>query len=198
MAINDYSSLKQALADWSHRSDLSSYMDDFIKLAEDRLGTDLKVRELETSATGTLSSISLALPSDFGVLRRFTIVDTGKQSPEMIGADGLRTKYDPASGMPKYYAIIGSNIEFNRNPDSAYTYVLDYWKKPPAITSTNTTSDVLTNHPGVYIFACLTELAFFTKNDADAARYQGKYAQYLNMANQNARQQGGPMRVVNG
>lgn len=198
MAINDYSTLKQALADWSHRTDLSSQLDDFIRLGEERMATDLRVRELETSTTATLTGITLPLPTDFAEFRRFTIASTSKQSPEMIGADGLRAKYDSANGFPKYYSLVGSNIEFNRTPDSAYTYVLDYWKKPPAITSTDTTSAILTNYPGVYLFASLMELASYTKNDTDLARYQGKYSQYLGMANRRARQHGGPMRIVTG
>ena len=135
MSITDYASLKTAIADWSHRADLTSYMDDFIRLAEQRMSGELRVRELEATATGNLSGVTLALPSDFAELRRFSITTTGKYSPEMIGADGLRSKYQTASGLPDYYALVGGNIEFERTPDSAYAYALDYYKKPVAITS---------------------------------------------------------------
>lgn len=194
MAVTDYSSLRTAIADWTHRADLTAYLDTFISLAEERLAQDLRVRELEASASGTLSGITLALPADYARLRRLTIQTTTKFQPVNIGADGLRTKYDSANGVPAFFAIIGSNIEFNRTPDSGYAYVLDYYKRPTAITSSNTTSTLLTAHPNLYLFACLLEAATYTKNDADMNRYGAKYQSMLALANRS--EQGGPMRVV--
>ena len=196
--ITDYASLKAAIADFTHRADLTSYLDDFIKLAEERLASDLRIRELETSESGTLSGITLALPSDFAQFRRLTIKTTTHFTPEMIGADGLKTKYQTAAGLPMFFALVGSNIEFNRSVDAAYDYTLDYWKKPVAITSSNTTSSVLTAYPGIYLYACLVEAAWFTKNDQDITRYSAKYSELVNFANLRGRPQAGPMRVVNG
>jgi hypothetical protein len=195
--ITDYTSLKAAIADFSHRSDLTNYLDDFIQLAEERISSVLKVSEMEASETGTLSSITLALPADFADLRSLTITDTYKHCPLYLGADGISSKYDPTSGMPNYYAIIGSNIQFNR-PPNAYTYKLDYWQNPPAITNTNTTSTVLTNYTGVYLYGCLVEVAWYTKNDADIQRYTTKFNELVDISNKRGRAQGGPMRIVNG
>lgn len=194
MAITDYASLRTAIADFSHRDDLTAYLDTFIALAEERLAKDLRVPEIEASATGTLSGITLALPSDFSVLRRLTIETTTKYQPINVGADGLRRKYDSANGVPGYFSIVGSNIEFNRTPDSGYAYTLDYYKRPTAITSTNTTSTLLTNRPAVYLYACLLETAWFTKSDGDISRYQNKYLELLGLANRT--RQGGPMQIV--
>lgn len=196
--ITDYSSLKTAITDWSHRSDLSSYMDDFIKSAEQRIATDLRVRELETSTSGTLSGITLALPSDFASLRRLTIATQVKYEPESVGANGLRRFYDSSNGLPTYYAIVGSNIEFNRTPDSEYAYELDYYKKPTALTASNTTNDIITTYPNIYLYACLIEAGYFAKNDSDIQRYTDKYRQILEFTNRVGREQGGPMRVMAG
>ena len=198
MSIIDYATLKTAIADWSHRSDLTSYLDDFIRLAEQRMSGELHVRELEATASGSLSGITLALPADFAQMRRFTITTTTKYSPEMIGADGLRSKYQSASGVPDYYALVGGNIEFDRAPDATYAYALDYYKKPTAITSANTTSTLLTAYPGIYLFACLVEVAWFTKSDADIGKYTQKYQEQVSLANRVGKPSGGPMRVVNG
>lgn len=197
MAITDYSGLVQAVKDFAHRSDLTNYMDTFIGLAEDRMAHDMRVRELEATTTGTLSGITLNLPADYRAMRRFTIDTTTKYSPEIIGADGLRSKYTVGNGIPNYAAIVGSNIEFNRTPDSAYTYTLDYYTNPEALTSTNTTTDMLTRYPGIYLYSTLMEVAIFTKNDQDFARYGAKYRELVNFANHSAKQSG-PMRIVRG
>ena len=196
--ITNYTTLKSSIESWSHRSDLTSVLDDFIALAEQRLDTDLQVRELEATATGNLSGATLALPADFSKFRRFTINTTTKYSPENIGADGLRSRYSSSNGLPKYFAIIGTNIEFDRTPDSTYSYTLDYWKEVPALTAIAPTNDILTEYPGVYLFACLMEAAAYTKSDSDMERYEVKYQQYLGLANSRSYQIGGPMRVVNG
>ena len=197
MAITDYASLKTAISDFSHRADLTSYLDDFIKLAEERLASTLRVRELETQATGTFSAITEALPADFAALRRLTIVSSFRHSPVNIGADGLRTKYKEGTGLPSYYSIVGSSLEFDINP-SGYTYELDYYKKPVAITSTNTTSDLLTNYPGIYLYSCLVEVAWYTKNDQDIQRYTAKLAELVDSANKRSRPDGGPLQIVTG
>jgi hypothetical protein len=196
--ITNYTTLKSSIESWSHRSDLTSVLDDFIALAEQRLDTDLQVRELEATATGNLSGATLALPADFSKFRRFTINTTTKYSPENIGADGLRSRYSSSNGLPKYFAIVGTNIEFDRTPDSTYSYTLDYWKEVPALTAIAPTNDILTEYPGVYLFACLMEAAAYTKSDSDMQRYEVKYQQYLGLANSRSYQIGGPMRVVNG
>ena len=196
--ITNYTTLKSSIESWSHRSDLTSVLDDFIALAEQRLDTDLQVRELEATATGNLSGATLAIPADFSKFRRFTINTTTKYSPEYIGAEGLRSRYSSSNGLPKYFAIVGTNIEFDRTPDSAYSYTLDYWKEITALTAVAPTNDILTEYPGVYLFACLMEAAAYTKSDSDMQRYQLKYQQYLELANSRSYQTGGPMRVVNG
>ena len=109
-----------------------------------------------------------------------------------------RSRYSSSNGLPKYFAIVGTNIEFDRTPDSTYSYTLDYWKEVPALTAIAPTNDILTEYPGVYLFACLMEAAAYTKSDSDMERYQVKYQQYLGLANSRSYQTGGPMRVVNG
>lgn len=196
MSLANYTDLKNSIASWSHRADLSNVMDDFIDLAEERMAGDLRVRELETSTTGTLSVATLALPADFAQLRRLTINTTSHYTPENISPDGLVLKHEAAAGLPAYYALVGSNIEFNRSPDSAYGYTLNYWKRVPALSATAATNDVLTNYPSVYLFASLMELAWYAKNDADIQRYAAKYKNAVSIANERSRQPGGPMRVV--
>lgn len=196
MAITNYATLTTAVQDFAHRSDISHYVDTFLSLAEQRIGRDLRVRELEASDTGTLSGSTLSLPTDFSSMRVFKITASyGDYTPINVGLDGLAQKSSTTSGVPAFYSIVGGTIAFNRTPDSAYPYQLDYYKKPSAVSPTNTTTDLLTAFPEIYLFACLIEVADFTKNDRDIQRYTQKYAELVKTAN--GAQTGGPMQMVN-
>ena len=194
MAISNYSELVQAIKDFSHRSDISTYIPMFISLAEQRIGRELKVRELEATATGTLSGSSLALPIDFSMLRQFKIQTTnGYFSPVNIGADSLADRSLTEPGLPNYFSI-GSVIQFSRPTDAAYNYTLEYFKKPLSVEA-NDITDLLTAYPEVYLFASLIEVGDFTKNDRDIQRYTQKYAELVKSAN--GVKTGGQMRMIN-
>jgi hypothetical protein len=64
MAINTYASLKTTIANYLNRSDLTSYIGDFISLTESRLNRELRVREMvniDTSITTVASTQSYSL-----------------------------------------------------------------------------------------------------------------------------------------
>lgn len=194
MAISNYSELVQAIKDFSHRSDISTYIPMFISLAEQRIGRELKVKELEATATGTLSGSSLALPTDFSMLRQFKIQTTnGDYSPINVGADSLTEKSQNVAGLPNYFSL-GSVIQFNKPTDASYNYTLEYFKKPLSV-ETNDITDLLTAYPEVYLFASLIEVGDFTKNDRDIQRYTQKYAELVKSAN--GVRTGGQMRMIN-
>ena len=46
MALTDYSSLKTSVASYLARSDLTTQIPDFIRLAEERLARDLRTRKM--------------------------------------------------------------------------------------------------------------------------------------------------------
>lgn len=68
MALNTYSNLKTSIANYLNRSDLTSYIPDFIRLAEVRMNKELRVREQEktdTSITTVAGTQSYSLPTNF-------------------------------------------------------------------------------------------------------------------------------------
>lgn len=195
--ITDYASLKQAILDWSHRSDLTSYLDEFIAMSEGMMASDLRVREMETTVTGNLSGTTITLPTGIAELRRFVINSTPAYSPIQTSPEGLKISGDTTSGLPDYMAFVDDRIEFNRSV-TGYTYTIDYWAKPTPITSSNTTSTLLSAYPFIYLFGALVASAWFTKNDQDMQRYQAKYLDYLKSANGINKPVGGPMRVMLG
>ena len=51
MALDTYANLKTEIANYLNRTDLTSYLDTFIDLAEARHARDLRVREMESVDT---------------------------------------------------------------------------------------------------------------------------------------------------
>ena len=56
MAITDYSSLQSEIADWSHRSDLSTKIPTFIQLAESKMSTKIRDRKLEVTLNDSIAA----------------------------------------------------------------------------------------------------------------------------------------------
>ena len=68
MAISNFTNLKTAIANYLNRDDLTSYIPDFISLAESRINNELRVREMEvvdTSTTTVSGTQGYDLPTGF-------------------------------------------------------------------------------------------------------------------------------------
>ena len=81
MALDTYANLKTEIANYLNRSDLTSYLDTFIDLAESRLARDLRVREMEavdTSITTVSGTQSYTLPTGYLEMRyvMFNLIHT--------------------------------------------------------------------------------------------------------------------------
>lgn len=175
MAITNYTTLQTAIADWLARSDLTAYIPDFIADAEHVIfyGDDdpafptdgLRVRQMETTATLSLSTNPATLPTNFLEARRVFINDTNRTPLSPVSPEQLLTDYpSAATGRPVEYAIEGDTIRFGPSPDSAYeVHVLHYAKPDPL--ATTTTNAVLTAYPMTYLYAALAASAPFTLND---------------------------------
>jgi len=64
--FTDYTTLQATIADYLARSDLTTQIPEFIRLAEDRLVRDLRIRQLikVAVASTTAGDATVSLPSD--------------------------------------------------------------------------------------------------------------------------------------
>lgn len=183
MALSNYSELKQSVIRWSHRTDLDTLVDDFIKLCEtDMFKTTsdhegIEIREMETKSTASADTQELALPEGFLSMRSMKIdtTDLIYMAPEQI-------EYRSGTGRPQYYTIT-SQIEFDISPDQAYTVEMEYFKRPAGLTSANTTNVILTNHPDIYLYGTLWILFTHAMDDENISKYRQFYAQAIDGAN---------------
>ncbi|MCP4410086.1 MAG: hypothetical protein GY807_20545 [Gammaproteobacteria bacterium] len=154
MAISNYGELQSAITDWLARSELSGKATELITLAEAKLKRNLEVVETDTTLTGTVNSrrIDISALSLIEPIALFISSDGDEQEVD-LKADGT-FPYLEHTGEPGYYAIDGTNIDFDRPLDEAYSFRFRY-RGRFALSDAAPTNDLLTNHPDVYLSACL-------------------------------------------
>ena len=169
MAFNTYANLKTAIGNWTRNAEVDK--DEIIGLVEATMFNNevapLRVRELEVraTATATASSRYVALPTRFLDMRRLKLTSGGNEfdiryrTPESLLIKG-------GTGRPLYFSIL-AQLEFDIAADSAYDLEMLYYQRPTALDATNTTNDVLTNYPNIYLFGCRWA-TYLYQNDAEA------------------------------
>ena len=164
MSISTYANLQTALASALHRSDLTSVLPDFITLCEAKLNKKLRLRALETRVTSSVSTEYVALPTGFLSIRNLQLNTDPKVRLEYVTPDYIDLNYpDSSTGEPKFYTIVGGEIQLAPPPDGTYTLEMSYFKKLDL--ATDSTNWVLTNSPDVYYYGSLLEAAAYLKND---------------------------------
>lgn len=183
MAIGTFAQLKQKMNQFSKRTDLSDVIDDLVLLAEMRIDSELRVRTNSNRATATLSTSDrfLALPDRFSEMRRFTILvnqdyyDIHYATPEAMRIYGQ-------AGIPKYFTVT-SQIELDRTASDTFTVEMSYFSKLNPLSDSNTTNNILTDHPQIYLYGCLHEVALYVKDFEDAERMNFKFKSLIEEVN---------------
>ena len=156
MAIGTYAQLKTAVAGWLHRSDLTTLIPDFVSLCEADIRRDLRVREMEQSATGALSGSTLAIPTGFLEMRRVMLADRVQTYLTPAEFNSVRTSSTDS------YTILGTNFVFQAASGS---YQIDYYKAFDSFSADGDTNWLLTNHPDAYLFGSLAWACTYTQDD---------------------------------
>jgi len=175
-----YSGLLASVASWMNRTDLTASIPDFVSIAESRISRELRLRKQITNATITASVLtrSAALPTDWLELENISVSGTPDSPLQYVTIEHMDVKYPEAgfSGKPFVYTIEGDNVILGPTPDSAYSIDIIYYARFPSVITTGA-NWLLTNHPNIYLYACLREGAFFTKDGSGAAQWDGLFKQ---------------------
>lgn len=178
MAISTYTELQTAIKNWSKRSDLDSIIPDFIALTEAKIARDIRLRSQVTSTTLTCTpdQRSVALPTGWLEFENVTRVGSPDTQMLYVPIQHLDSKYPGNSGTsgPVVYSIEGTNMLLGPTPDSAYSIDVLYYKRFDPL-STTPTNWLLTNHPSIYLFGALAELAMYTMDDEKMTVWQSRY-----------------------
>jgi len=156
MALDTYTNLKTAIANFLARDDLSSEIDDFIDLTEADLNRRLRIRAMENVSSFTIDAETEALPTGFLQVRSFHLVQNPKIALQfMTPFHQYETQGSSRTGTPKAYSIEGSNFRFSPIPDSTYTASIVFYKALDSLDGSTATNFILTNHPDVYLYGAL-------------------------------------------
>jgi hypothetical protein len=164
MALSNYTELQASLANWLNRSDLTTEIaNDFIVLTEKDFNSKLRVRKQISQTTITINAETANLPTGFLQVRDFYILSgTQKHSltymtpPQMDQIRGTSM-----TGIPRVYTILGDTFRFSPLPDATYTGYLNFYKQFDALSSSNATNYILTNHPSIYLYGALYHASNF-------------------------------------
>ena len=207
MALGTFTELKDAVADWLDRSDLTARIPDFITLAEARLNRDLRIRPMEvrSSMETTSGQRYFNLPGGYLQMRNIQI-NTNPITPlEYITPEMLDRLYGSSTtGKPRAYTLIGDEIQLAPVPDSDYTVEMAFYEKFTALgdgtSGTVTTNWLTTNAPDVLLYGSLLEAEPFIKNDERIGLWLNAYngaVKKIQDADARDRHSGSAMRIRN-
>ena len=193
MALVNYSDLKTNIAAWLNRTDLTTVIPDFITLAESSFNEEIRNRKMIKRATATIDSQYSAVPADWFqtvdfVVEAIPVVTLEFTTNEHL--DKFRETYT-TSGTPKFYTIVGQELEVLPVPDSTtLTGEITYYSKIPNLTDANPTNWLMNSSPGIYLYGTLLQSAPYLVDDSRIALWSSLYQKLvkdLEIADQKAR-----------
>jgi len=183
MALSTYTELKAALADWLHRTDLTSQIVDFIDLAEVEINSEIRTRQMQVDETLSLTSgtKTVALPSRYIDPISLELVITGENNTPLFYVSPQNISSNTAtSSRPVFWTINGDNIEFEYLADQ--TYSLSFRMLKGYDLAATETNDLLTKYPGLYLFGALLQAAPYMVDDQRIGTWQNSYDKALSKA----------------
>ena len=178
MAFTSYSTLKTAIANYLARTDLDDKIPDFVRLAEERLRRDLRIRQMLKVATAdtTAEDATVSLPSDFLAMKDIHIDTTPVRVLQFQNTSNFfRNARTTETGVPTMYTLLGSEFQFAPKPDSAYTLRMVYYYKPDLLSDSNTSNLFLANCPDLLLYGALAEAEPYLMNDDRLATWSALY-----------------------
>lgn len=184
-----YATLKSDVADYLHRSDLSTSMSKFVALAESAMFREFQVKDLATSVTGTTTGEYAALPADFGSVQRVTVVSGSVE----YSLDYKSQNYTPTGqSRPTQYSLESNQLRI-WGASTGQAYKLYYVPVMIALSDTNTTNWLLTNAPDLYLYATALEAAKYIKDAQEVSLLTPMVSQLIDSIRRQSESKGQPV-----
>jgi len=185
MAGRDYTWLLAAVKSWSHRSDLTPRLPDFVMLAEERMSADLDARGIDS--TSTLATVagaaSVALEPDVISVRSIGVPNFAPLN--YLSADAFAARHSAGgAGVPRDYTVIGDLLCLGPTPDGVYQLrVAARRTLPPLDAEPDGINWLIARNPSLYLAATMCEVMTYLRDDAGQALWEAKYQIALSTAN---------------
>jgi hypothetical protein len=177
----DYAGLVTAIQSWSGRTEAETVAeipnfvnfatDGFNKGIPDRQIQPLRVRDMEATATITMTNGVGPLPADYLQYKTALSMASTPIPLDYVTNSYTNVAYpDSAAGYPKTFSITGSTISVF--PTSGNDVQMVYYQKIPAISVSVTSNWLLAGMPMLYLHACLLQAGLFNRDNDLIARSQ--------------------------
>lgn len=196
MAISTYTELKTAIADFIHKNNLTSVLDDFIDLCEAEMQRKIKLLEFETTGTVAVTAGSGTLPTGFIGARALSWDGAPDRILQYVTPDRLNRVNASDPSYVNYYTITGSTIKFANDTDG--TLNITYLAKFTPLSGSATTNAILTNHPSAYLYGSLIHASIYCKDAESAAGFKTLFEdeiRQINADNQDRKYAGASLQV---
>lgn len=178
MAIDTYTNLQTAIANFLARDDLTAQIPDFITMAEARMSRELETRSQEKRATASTvgGNEYLSLPTDLREVREVKLNTTPLTVLSYYSPVALDEKFaSGGQGKPLGYSIIGDEIKLRPVPDTTYSLEIVYIGTINALSATNATNNILSRSPDAYLYGALAEAYAYLLDEQRAAQYLQRF-----------------------
>jgi len=178
MAFTTYTELKNTIADYLARSDLTTQIPDFVRLAESRLARDLRLRQMlkVATATTTADDSTVSLPADFLAMKDLHLDTNPVRVLQFQNTSNFfRNARTTDKGVPTMYTLLGSEFQFAPYPDAEYTLRMVYYYKPEILSDSNASNLFLANCPDLLLYGALAEAEPYLMNDERLATWSALY-----------------------
>jgi hypothetical protein len=174
----DYTAFQTLVGNYLHRSDLSALIPTFIEHGRLRMCDRLRVQEMETYATVTLTAGIGSLSSDVVQVRHVQGPSGALQAadlPQLL-----------ASSSEGLYAVVGIDLY----APGCSTVTAYYWERPLTLlgASGSVTRTVLSQYPQLWLYAALAEGYVYLDDKENEAKMQGRLDAEVDRANSRAAQ----------
>jgi len=195
----NYAELSQAIQDYTETFEqvFIANIPTFVQQAEERIYNTVQLPSLRKNVTGSITAANkyLSAPDDFLSVFSLAVIKPGGDYEYLLNKDVnfIRQAYPSPNdiGVPKYYALFGSQLSFPRElsfiigptPDINYSAELHYFYYPQSIVTAGQ-SWLGDNYSPVLLYGALREAVIFQKGEADmVAMYEKQYQEALMQLN---------------
>lgn len=181
MALDSYTNLVSAVADWLQDSNVTSVIPDWITLVETDINNRLRIQAMEvTDDAFTVSARLTAFPTDFLEWRELRHNSSPYEKLDLVGADWANEHYNWLdTGRPKKFLNEAGQLRMVPTPDTPYTLIVTYYAALTPLSGSNPTNWILTNRPNIYLFGTLAQSKGYLGSDERIQTWEAMYEKAL-------------------
>lgn len=168
-----FATLKTEIADFVARNDLSSVVGTFIQLCEAEMQRKLKLLPFETTSQVTITAGSGSIPTGYAGWRAAWWSDNPNRLLTYVPPHELERIKASDPSYVNYYTVTGTALK--TADDKTGTLNVTHLTKFTPLSDSNTSNDILANHPAAYLYGSLVHFAAWDRDAQAAASYRALF-----------------------